>query len=114
MRHREIPGTIVEFPATLKPVLAPVSGRIMKVNVLAGSVAGSDSALVQILRDPLPRPTFTLTEEILKFTNEDLHRTAAELRKAAATPYRQNRIGAADPTRRRQRKDGRCFFQRKA
>lgn len=82
IRHREIPGTIVESPATLKPVLAPVAGRILKVDVVAGSVIAPEAALIQILRDPLPRPTYTLTDEILKFTNEDLHRTAAELRKA--------------------------------
>ena len=83
VRHRDIPAAVVEVPTTVKIVLAPVGGRILKLNVVPGSVVAGGAVLYQILRDPLPRPTYTLTEEILKFTNEDLHRTAADLRKAA-------------------------------
>lgn len=82
-KYRAVPAVVAEAPATKFTLVAPVSGRIESVTVKPETVVPAGFIAVTILRDPLPRPVLSLTEESIKSANEELHRAAGDLRKAS-------------------------------
>lgn len=88
--HRDVPALVVETPATDQPVYAPIGGRIREILVEPGMQVKAGEALIEILREPIPRPALLLTDDVLKPAKEEIHLTVAELRKA------QEEIGILD------------------
>lgn len=80
--RRDVPALVVETPATDQPVYAPIGGRIREILVEPGMQVKAGEALVEIVREPIPRPALHLTEDVLKPAKEEIHLTIAELRKA--------------------------------
>lgn len=65
------------------PLVAPVGGTVRDVMLHTGSIVESGSIAFRIIRDPLPRPTLTLTEELIKPAAEQFHTAMADLKRAA-------------------------------
>lgn len=82
VKYRAVAAVVMEPPSNTLPVFAPVGGRVRSINVLPDTIVASNTVVVELIRDPLPRPTLTMTEDTLKTSNEELHHSAAELRKA--------------------------------
>lgn len=82
-RYRAVPAVVVEGPDDSRHVHAPVGGRIVEMRTYTGAIVTSGQTLITILRDPIPRIDMTLTAELLKPLNEEIHKAAADLRKAA-------------------------------
>jgi multidrug efflux pump subunit AcrA (membrane-fusion protein) len=74
---------IVATPRTEQPVFAPTGGRIESIGIEPGIVVAPGDALLTLVRDPLPRPTLTLTADILRPAQEQLHGSVLDLRTAA-------------------------------
>jgi multidrug efflux pump subunit AcrA (membrane-fusion protein) len=82
VRYREIPAVVVATPSTEQPVYAPIGGRILEVRAEPGLVVAAGTTVATLVREPLPRPSLTLTGEILRPATEEIHRSVVELRKA--------------------------------
>jgi multidrug efflux pump subunit AcrA (membrane-fusion protein) len=80
---RDVPGTVVAPPAAARPVHPPVGGVVLRVLVVPGQVVEAGRPLVEVLRDPFPRPALSLTDAVLRPLNEEFHETVAGLRTAA-------------------------------
>lgn len=80
--RRDVPALVVETPATDQPVYAPIGGRIREILVEPGMQVKAGEALIEIVREPIPRPALLLTEDVLKPAKEETHLTVADLRKA--------------------------------
>lgn len=89
-RHREIPAVVTETPATYQPVFAPVGGRIETIRAEFGSVVRGKEVMVTLIRDALPRPQLTLTEEALKPATEEFHEIIGEMRTSVRSLEIQN------------------------
>ena len=74
---------IVDTPATEQPVFAPIGGRVESIEVEPGTVVAPGKTVVTLVRDPLPRPTLTLTADVLRPAQERLHEKVLLLRKSA-------------------------------
>lgn len=83
-RYRSIPAVVQRTAFNAQPVFAPFGGRVADVLVDIGTVVEPGDTLVTVVRDPIPRPTLTLTEDVLKPANESIHATVIELRKSRA------------------------------
>ncbi|MAG56512.1 MAG: hypothetical protein CMJ83_09490 [Planctomycetes bacterium] len=81
-RTRDIPAAIQGRAVNQQPVHAPIGGRIRDVFVEQGMVVKAGQTLMTIIRDPIPRPALTLTENVLKPGQEPLHATVVDMRKA--------------------------------
>ncbi len=79
---QNITATVVESPLSEQPVFAPVGGKIIRVAVAPGGVAKSGDVILEILRDPISRPTLAVSEEVLKPANEEHHKTVLDMTKA--------------------------------
>ncbi len=82
VRYREIPAVVVATPFTEQPVYAPIGGRVLEVTGEPGQVVAAGTTVAALVREPIPRPTLTLTGDILKPATEEIHRSVVELRKA--------------------------------
>lgn len=78
-RTKNVPARIVDRPTNSVPVFAPVGGRVITVEVAPGTVVDADGVLLTIIRDPIPRPVLTLTEDFLK-PAEEIHEAVVSLR----------------------------------
>ncbi len=74
-----VPARVESRPLNLQPVYAPFSGRVEKVQADLGSKSTGGDVLVTIIRDPIPRPSLELTEEIVSPASEEFHAAVAEL-----------------------------------
>lgn len=73
-------AAVVEAPPEVeRTVRAPFGGRVVSIETKLGENVEPGTTLVSVLRDPLPRPSLTLTGAILKPASE-LHETVLELR----------------------------------
>lgn len=73
-------AAVVEAPPEVElTVRAPFGGRVVSIETKLGENVEPGTTVVTILRDPLPRPSLTLTGAILKPASE-LHETVLELR----------------------------------
>jgi multidrug efflux pump subunit AcrA (membrane-fusion protein) len=81
-KHRDIPAVVRSTPVTYQPVFAPIGGRVKEIWAEFGSVVEGDEVMVTLIRDALPRPQLTLTEEVLKPATEEFHQTIGKLRTA--------------------------------
>ncbi len=79
---RPVAAFIEETPFNERPLIAPFTGRVKSISVVLGEYLKSGQAVVEIIRDPLPRPTLSLVEELLKPASDEFHNTIADLRKA--------------------------------
>lgn len=79
---RRIAAVVTEPPLARRPVYALVGGLVTKVHVDVGAPVKAGDALVTIQREPVARPTPTVTAEILSPVNERVHEAAASLRTA--------------------------------
>lgn len=79
---RPVAATIEETPFNERPLSAPFAGRVKSISVALGEYLKPGQAVVEIIRDPIPRPTLGLVEELLKPASDEFHDTIAELRTA--------------------------------
>jgi multidrug efflux pump subunit AcrA (membrane-fusion protein) len=79
---REVPGEIALPPGAVRPVHAPVAGRVVRVLVAPGRKVAAGEPVAEVLRDPFPRPTLSLTDPVLKATTEHYHALVGDLRAA--------------------------------
>lgn len=82
-RKASVAAVIVDTPATEQPVFAPIGGRVESIEVEPGTVVAPGKTVVTLVRDPLPRPTLTLTADVLRPAQERLHENVLLLRKSA-------------------------------
>lgn len=82
-RKATVAGILVDTPATEQPVFAPIGGRVESIDVEPGTIASPGKTVVTMVRDPLPRPTLTLTADVLRPAQERLHENVLRLRKSA-------------------------------
>ena len=82
-RTMSVAAVVVDTPRTEQPVFAPIGGRIASIEVERGTVTTPGSTVITLVRDPLPRPSLTLTADVLRPAQESLHESVLELRKAA-------------------------------
>ncbi len=80
VRSREVAAVVVEPRGARRRAYAPVAGLLRRVFVRPGSVVKAGDPVAEILRDPFPRPTLTLTDSLLRSLDEEFHRAVAELR----------------------------------
>lgn len=64
------------------PLVAPIGGTVREVLLHTGSVTEGGSVAFRIVRDPLPRPTLTLTDELIKPAAEQFHTAMADLKRS--------------------------------
>ena len=81
-RYKAIPATVVETFTTSQPIFAPAGGTVMQIDVQPGAIVTPGTTVVRILRDPLARPTLTMTGELIKPAGEQFHSAIGDLRKA--------------------------------
>ncbi len=81
-RSVSVAAVVVDTPATEQPVFAPIGGRIDSIDVERGTVVTPGKVVVTLVRDPLPRPQLTLTADVLRPAQEQLHQSVLELRKS--------------------------------
>jgi len=81
-RSVSVAAVVVDTPTTEQPVYAPIGGRIDSIDVEPGSVVAPGKVVVTLVRDPLPRPQLTLTADVLRPAQEQLHQSVLELRKS--------------------------------
>jgi len=82
VQYRSIPAVIAATPFNEQPVVAPIGGRVREVLVEPGMLVRAGELLLTLVREPIPRPTLDLTDEILKPARESVHSTVVELRKS--------------------------------
>lgn len=82
-RKASVAAVVVDTPTTEQPVYAPIGGRIQSIDVELGTVVAPGKTVVTLVRDPLPRPTLTLTADVLRPAQERLHASVLVLRKSA-------------------------------
>jgi multidrug efflux pump subunit AcrA (membrane-fusion protein) len=80
VRAREVAAVVVEPRGSRRRAYAPVAGLLRRVLVRPGSVVKAGDPVAEILRDPFPRPTLTLTDSLLRSLDEEFHRALADLR----------------------------------
>jgi len=80
--YESVPAVVAETPLTEQPLVAPISGWIDAVIPRLGQLVDSGAVVVHLVRDALPRPSLSLTEDLLKPATEDFHSTKSELRTA--------------------------------
>ena len=83
VRTREVAAVVEARPDGLRPVHAPVAGRVTKTFVGTGHAVRAGDPIAEIVRDPFPRPVLVLTDAVLKPLNEDFHRAIADVHTAA-------------------------------
>ncbi len=81
-RNVSVAAVVVDTPTTEQPVYAPIGGRIESIDVELGTVVAPGKVVVTLVRDPLPRPQLTLTADVLRPAQEQLHQSVLELRKS--------------------------------
>lgn len=94
-KYRSIPAVVQRTASNAQPVFAPFGGRVADVLVDIGMVVEPGETLITVVRDPIPRPALTLTEDVLKPANESIHATVIDLRKSRA----EMRIAETELTR---------------
>jgi len=80
VRAREVAAVVVEPRGSRRRAYSPVAGVLRRVHVRPGSVVKAGDPVAEILRDPFPRPTLTLTDSLLRSLDEEFHRAVADLR----------------------------------
>jgi len=84
VRHANVQATVVDAPLNAVPVAAPLGGIVTELHVRPGDVVAAGAPLVSVARAPIPRPTLTLTADVLTPVSENLHDAVSRLRTAAA------------------------------
>ncbi len=79
---REVPAVVRIPPESLHPVTAPMGGWVRRVLVRRGERVAAGEPMLELVRDPLPRPSLTLTDAVLRPLNEEYHAAIAGLRTA--------------------------------
>lgn len=80
VRSQEVAAIVAEPRGARRRAHAPVAGIVRRVLVRPGGTVAAGDALVEVLRDPFPRPVLTLTDSLLRGLDEDFHSTVSELR----------------------------------
>jgi multidrug efflux pump subunit AcrA (membrane-fusion protein) len=83
VRYRSVPAVVAHTPFNEQPVVAPIGGRVREILVEPGMLVRAGDPVLRLVRDPIPRPTLHLTEEILKPAREAVHQMVVELHKAS-------------------------------
>jgi membrane fusion protein, heavy metal efflux system len=83
VKFQSVPAKVVEMPGSRQPLVAPLGGIVSEIKVVPGSTAAAGAVVVTIIREALPRPVLTLTEEIIKPVSEQIHTSMGELRRAS-------------------------------
>ncbi|MDL5055713.1 hypothetical protein QQ056_19475 [Oscillatoria laete-virens NRMC-F 0139] len=82
VQSRSVPAIISNAPLSEQPLTTPVAGTVKEVLIYPGSVAQGDTVAFRIVRDPLPRPTLVLTQELIKPAAEQFHEALGEVKRA--------------------------------
>ena len=69
-------------PLGRRPITTPMGGRVVNIHAGIGQAVDAQVPLFEVLRDALPMVELTMTEDLLKPGSEDLHETAAALRRS--------------------------------
>ncbi len=83
VRTVAVAAVVTDMPTTEQPVFAPIGGRIESIDVEIGRVVEPGRVVITLVRDPLPRPQLTLTADVLRPAQEQLHSSVLDLRKSA-------------------------------
>lgn len=83
VRTLAVQATAVALPSAHQPLHAPFGGRVAALHVDRGDAVEPGAVVATLLRDPIPRPTLTLTGSLLEPAQERLHDAVLELRVAA-------------------------------
>jgi hypothetical protein len=75
-----IPAYLSNHPLNIRPIYAPLSGRVKTFNLEPGQAIDSASVLIEIIRDPIKRPHLNLVQDILRPASEEYHSSIASLR----------------------------------
>lgn len=102
VRTLPVQATVVALPTAHQPLHAPFGGRVSALHVERGDAVAPGEVVATIVRDPVPRPTLTLTGSLLEPAQERLHDAVLELRVAAE----EVRIARAELERVRPYTDG--------
>lgn len=78
-----IPAVLESLPESHRTVHAPIGGRVTKVHVGSGQRVDVGEPLVTLLREPLPRPSLTITANVLTPAQESVHEVIQDLRRRA-------------------------------
>jgi len=82
VHSRSIPAIVIGAPLSEQPLVSPAGGTIKEVLIYPGSIAEGDTVAFKIVRDPLPRPTLVLTEELIKPAAEQYHQALGDLKRS--------------------------------
>lgn len=80
-RARNVAATITTPARARQPMYAPLGGRIVEVHLKQHQVVPGGAIAVTLVRDALPRPNLTLTDQILKPAHEEYHSAVLEYRR---------------------------------
>jgi len=81
-RAVRVQALITDRPLNLRPVVTQIGGIVTKVEVQTGRRVEAGQVLIQLARDPIPRPTLELTGDALAPVNEHVHAAAGAIRLA--------------------------------
>ena len=80
----DVPAEVEAPPESSIDVAAPVGGVVRRVDVVAGQTVAADAPVLELVRDPFPRPTLAFTDAVLKPLHDGYRTARTALRAAAA------------------------------
>jgi len=80
-KYVSVPAVVMPTPTNAFPIMAPIGGTVGAIGVQQGSVVANGQHLLTLMREALPRPTLTLTEDIIKPVSEQVHDALGALRR---------------------------------
>jgi biotin carboxyl carrier protein len=80
-KYQAVPAVVTELPSNVHPLYAPLAGRVLDIKVQPGVMVASNTVVIRIVRDAIPRPQLNIVGDVLKPASEEHHTTISELRK---------------------------------
>jgi hypothetical protein len=82
VQSRPVPAIVINAPLSEQPLTTPVAGTVKEILIYPGSIAVGNMIAFRIVRDPLPRPTLALTQELIKPAAEEFHQGLGDIKRA--------------------------------
>ncbi|MEE8107220.1 MAG: hypothetical protein V3T86_16920 [Planctomycetota bacterium] len=83
-RTVNVQGTVIDAPLNLQPVRVQMGGIVRKLYTAPGELVRAGDPIASVVRQPIARPSLSLTADILTPVSEQLHESVAALRTASA------------------------------
>lgn len=80
---KPVPAVVEALPTNHRMVHTPIGGRVTRVHVAIGQRVDVGDPIVTLLRAPLPRPSLTITSDLLAPAQERVHEVVLALRSRA-------------------------------